>query len=270
MGRPMARTLLAKGFAVKGWNRSRLDPSLTAGIPLASSLEEAAGSEICLLMLADSDAVDAVLARLDPYLRAGQTALDMGSSDPTRSKEHAVRLAARRVAWIDAPVSGGPEGAASGILAIMAGGTHEDLARGRPVLEALGSLVHVGGPGSGHLVKVLNQVIVGLTIEAVAEALVLAERSGIDPRLVQQALRGGFADSRVLQIHGTRMIERAYQPGGKVRTQLKDLRLALDLAADAGVALPHVASAASRYQRLVDAGDGDLDHSALHKMLAGP
>lgn len=270
MGRPMARTLLAKGFAVRGWNRSRLDPSLTAGIPLSSSLEEAAASEICLLMLADSSAVDAVLLPLEPLLRAGQMIVDMGSSDPSRSKAHAARLAQRQVGWADAPVSGGPEGAASGKLAIMAGGTAEHVARARPVLEALGSLVHVDGPGSGHLAKVLNQVIVGLTIEAVAEALALAERSGIDPRLVQQALRGGFADSRILQIHGTRMIERSYRPGGKVRTQLKDLRLALDLAAAAGVEMPHTQSAASRYQRLVDQGDGDLDHSALHKLLASP
>lgn len=270
MGRPMARTLLAKSFAVRGWNRSRLDPSLTAGIPLASSLEEAAASDVCLLMLADSDAVDAVLARLDPLLRAGQTILDMGSSDPSRSKVHADRLAVRQIAWVDAPVSGGPEGAASGRLAIMAGGSQEDVAGVRHVLDALGSVVHVGGSGAGHLAKVLNQVIVGLTIEAVAEALTLAERSGIDPRLVQQALRGGFADSRVLQIHGTRMIERAYTPGGKVRTQLKDLRLALTLAAAAGIDLPHTRSAAARYETLVARGDGDLDHSALHRLLAGP
>lgn len=269
MGRPMARILLARGFPVKGWNRSPLDPALTEGIPLASSLADAAASDICLLMLADSDAVDAVLALLDPLLRNGQTVLDMGSSDPARSRIHAARLQGRGIAWIDAPVSGGPEGAASGTLAIMAGGAKEHLARARPVLEALGNVVHVGGPGSGHLVKVLNQVIVGLTIEAVAEALTLAERSGIDPRLVQQALRGGFADSRVLQIHGTRMIERAYAPGGKARTQLKDLRLALALAEAAGVELPHTRSAASRYETLVERGGGDLDHSALHTLLAG-
>lgn len=270
MGRPLARTLLARGFAARGWNRSRLDPRLVEGIPLCASWEEAATSDVALLMLADSDAVDAVLARLEPLLRPGQLVLDMGSSDPRRSKEHAARLAARGIDWVDAPVSGGPEGAAAGTLAIMAGGAAEAVARARPVLQALGSVVHVGGPGAGHLVKVLNQVIVGLTIEAVAEALVLGERHGVDPRLVQQALRGGFADSRVLQIHGARMIARAYVPGGKVRTQLKDLRLALTLAEEAGVTLPHVASAAARYQTLVERGDGDLDHAALHKLLLDP
>ncbi|HET6947518.1 MAG TPA: NAD(P)-dependent oxidoreductase [bacterium] len=268
MGRPIARTLAGKGFRVTGWNRSALDPALTQGIPLSQALEDAAASEVCLLMLSDSDAVDAVLASLGRYLKTGQVLVDMGTSDPSRSKTHAARLAGKGIGWVDAPVSGGPEGAVSGTLAIMAGGTKDHVARVRPILEALGTVVHVGSAGAGHVVKVLNQVIVGLTIEAVAEALSLAERSGIDPRLVQAALRGGFADSKVLQIHGTRMIERAYTPGGKVRTQLKDLRLALRLAEAAQVALPHTESAAARYQALVDQGDGDLDHSALHKLLA--
>jgi 3-hydroxyisobutyrate dehydrogenase-like beta-hydroxyacid dehydrogenase len=267
----MARTLIGKGFTVTGWNRSTLDPALTRGIPLSPSLEDAARSEVCLLMLSDSDAVDAVLASLGRFLRTGQIVLDMGTSDPSRSRTHAARLAGRGIGWVDAPVSGGPEGAAAGTLAIMAGGRKNHVTHVWPILEALGSsVVHVGGPGAGHVVKVLNQVIVGLTIEAVAEALALAERSGIDPRLVQQALRGGFADSQVLQIHGTRMIERSYTPGGRVRTQLKDLHLALRLAEAARMTLPHAESAAARYQTLVDQGDGDLDHSALHKLLTRP
>jgi len=269
MGRPMARTLVRHGFRVVGWNRSPLPSSAAEGIPLVGSLEEAAASEICLLMLADSAAVEAVLAALDPVLKAGQIVLDMGTSDPSRSKAHAARLAARSIGWVDAPVSGGPEGAAAGTLTIMVGGDDVHVARVWPALEALGSnVVHVGGPGAGHIVKVVNQIVVGLTIEAVAEALLLAERSGVDPRLVQQALRGGFADSKVLQIHGTRMIERAYTPGGRVRTQLKDLRLALELARLAGVNLPHTESAAARYQALVDRGHGDLDHSALRELLS--
>jgi 3-hydroxyisobutyrate dehydrogenase-like beta-hydroxyacid dehydrogenase len=150
----------------------------------------------------------------------------------------------------------------------MVGGAPENVARARPVLAALGSnVVHVGGPGAGHTVKVINQVIVGLTIEAVAEALVLAEACGVDPRLVQQALRGGFADSKILQIHGARMIERAYVPGGKASAQLKDLRMARNLAEQAGLGLPHLVSAIALYERLVAQGDGELDHSALHKLL---
>jgi 3-hydroxyisobutyrate dehydrogenase-like beta-hydroxyacid dehydrogenase len=268
MGRPMARTLIAHGFSVRGWNRSRLDPALTDGIPLASSLEDAARADVCLLMLADSTAVAAVLGQLEVNLQPGQSVLDMGTSDPDASRAHAARLAARTIRWVDAPVSGGPEGAAAGTLAIMAGGTAEDVARVRPVLDALGSnVVHVGGAGTGDVAKLINQVIVGLTIEAVAEALALAERSGLDPSLVQAALRGGFADSKILQIHGTRMIKRAYVPGGKVATQLKDLRLAMRLAETAGLALPHLESTTERYRRLVDQGRGEEDTSALHALL---
>lgn len=235
---------------------------------MCSSLEDAARAEVSLFMLADSEATDAVLSQIEPHLRPGHLILDMGSSDPSRSMIHARRLAAGGIGWVDAPVSGGPDGAASGTLAIMGGGTDADFARAGPVLDALGSNVaHVGGPGAGHTVKAINQVIVGLTIEAVAEALTLAEKSGIDPRLVQRALRGGFADSRILQVHGTRMINRSYTPGGRAKAQLKDLRLALDLAAKASIRLPHLASTAILYEALVARGDGDLDHSALHKLL---
>lgn len=267
MGRPMARVLIAAGYAVKGWNRSALAAGLIQGIPLCRSLEEAASADVCLLMLADSVATDAVLGGLDPHLRSGGLVLDMGSSDPSRSKVHVQHLAAKGIGWVDAPVSGGPEGAKTASLAIMAGGTNGDVVRATPVLQALGRVVHVGGPGAGHAVKVINQLIVGLTIEAVAEALTLAEKSRIDPRLVQAALAGGFADSKILQVHGTRMIERDYSPGGKAKTQLKDLRLALEMARTASLHLPHLASAAALYEALVAAGDGDLDHSALHKLL---
>ena len=268
MGRPMARALMAAGFDVKGWNRSPLPAGLTEGIPLCRDLAEAAQTDICLLMLADSDATDAVLDHLEPHLRGGQLVVDMGSSDPFRSKNHAARLGAKGIGWVDAPVSGGPEGARASALAIMAGGTDRDFARAKPLLEALGgNVVHVGDPGAGHTVKVINQVIVGLTIEAVAEALTLAEKCGIDPRLVQQALKGGFADSKILQVHGTRMIDRVYTPGGRATLQLKDLRHALALAAAASTRLPHLASAAALYETLVARGDGNLDHSAVHKLL---
>ncbi|NTU81067.1 MAG: NAD(P)-dependent oxidoreductase [Chloroflexales bacterium] len=267
MGRPIARTLVHAGYLAGGWNRSPLDPTLSEGIPLLATLAEAAAAEALILMLADSTAVAAVLAGLAPHLRPGQLVIDMGSSDPARSREHAAALAARGVGWVDAPVSGGPEGAAAGTLAIMAGGARGDVARAGPVLAALGRVTHVGGPGAGHTAKVINQLIVGLTIEAVAEAVALAEAAGVNPRMLQQALAGGFADSKVLQIHGSRMIDRIYAPGGKAATQLKDLRLAQALAAATGLSLPHLDDTAARYQRLVEAGHGDLDHSALHKLL---
>lgn len=267
MGRPMARTLARAGLAVRGWNRSPLAPALTEGIALCASLADAAAAEICLLMLADSAAVDAVLAELEPLLRPGQLVLDMGSSEPARSRGHAARLAAAGVGWVDAPVSGGPEGAAAGSLAIMAGGADADVARATPALAALGRATHVGGPGAGHTAKVVNQLIVGLTIEAVAEALALAEASGVAPRTLQAALAGGFADSKILQIHGARMAERRYEPGARAATQLKDLRLAQSLAAVAGLRLPHLDDTAARYERLVALGRGGLDHSALHWLL---
>jgi len=268
MGRPMARKLLETGCDVRGWNRSTLSPDLAEGIPLCHTLEDAARADVCLMMLLDSTAVDAVLEQMEPYLEAGQVVMDMSSSDPTHSTIHAQRLAAKGIGWIDAPVSGGPEGAAAGTLAIMAGGETADFVRVKPVLDILGgNVVHVGEPGLGHVVKVINQVIVGLTIEAVAEGLTLAEKSGVDPQLVQQALKGGFADSKILQLHGTRMIRRSYVPGGKATIQLKDLRLGQALAETANIRLPHVESLITFYEKLIAQKDGALDHSAIHKLL---
>jgi 3-hydroxyisobutyrate dehydrogenase-like beta-hydroxyacid dehydrogenase len=266
MGRPIARRLAAAGYQVCGWNRSPLAEELTAGIPLCPDIAAAAQAKVCLLMLADSAAVEAVLAQLELHLAPGQVVMDMGASNPAHSRAHAWRLAAKGIGWVDAPVSGGPEGAAAGSLAIMAGGTVADFTRVRPFLEMLGSnVVRVGGPGAGHTAKLINQLIVGLTIEAVAEALTLAEKSGLEPQLLQQALQGGFADSKILQIHGSRMINRAYAPGGKAKTQLKDLHLAQELAHSVSLNLPHLESAIALYQALIDRGEGELDHSALHK-----
>ena len=268
MGRPMARRLLEADCDVRGWNRSALSPDLTEGIPLCQTVEEACRAKTCIMMLLDSTAVDAVLEQMEPHLETGQVVVDMSSSDPTHSSNHAQRLAAKGIGWIDAPVSGGPEGAAAGTLAIMAGGAASDFESVEPVLNILGgNVVHVGGPGMGHIVKIINQVIVGLTIEAVAEGLTLAEKSGVDPQLVQQALKGGFADSKILQLHGTRMIKRSYEPGGKATIQLKDLRLAKELADTARVRLPHVESLTRFYERLISQKDGELDHSAIHKLL---
>ena len=267
MGRPMARRLIASGLSVKGWNRTELSQSLVSGIPVVPRLEEATRANFCLLMLADSRGVADVLARIEPGLSAGQVVVDMGTSDPESSRHHAARLHARGIGWVDAPVSGGPDGAEKGSLAIMVGGSESDVAKVRPMLDALGTPVRVGEAGAGHTAKLINQVIVGLIIEAVAEALVLAEKAGLDPRLAQQALRGGYADSRILQIHGTRMLERSYVPGGRVKTHLKDLKMALHLAATVSARTPNLRTVTDLYQKLVDRGEGDLDHSALHKLL---
>jgi 2-hydroxy-3-oxopropionate reductase len=267
MGRPMARTLQQAGFTVRGWNRSPLEPHLVSGIPLCAGLSEAAASEVCLLMLSDSSAVDAVLEQLEPLLAPGRLVIDMGTSDPARSRAHALHLTARGIGWVDAPVSGGPEGAANARLAIMGGGSPTHVERVRPLLDALGQFTHVGPAGAGHTVKIINQLIVGLTIQAVAEGLALAEATGVEPQLVQQALAGGFADSKILQIHGTRMAERNYRPGGKVATQLKDLFLARSLANSTDIQLPHLDDTITRYEELVAQGHAELDHAALHLLL---
>jgi len=269
MGRPMARNLAAAGFDVRGWNRSPLEAELTEGIPQAASFEAAAQANVLLLMLADSPAVGELLERLEPLLLPGQIVLDMGSSSPVDTRQRAARLAERGVGWVDAPVSGGTEGAAAATLAIMAGGTDEDVERVRPVMEAMGAnVVHVGGPAAGHTTKIANQVIVGLALEAVAEAIALSEAAGLDPRLVQQALRGGWADSRILQGQGTRMIDRDWVPGGRVRTLRKDLAMALALADELGLELPHLQSTYEIFDGLLARGDGDLDGAAVYTLRA--
>jgi 3-hydroxyisobutyrate dehydrogenase-like beta-hydroxyacid dehydrogenase len=259
---------MAAGYAVQAWNRSALSPDLTEGISLCRDLSEAARANVCILMLLDSAAVDGILDKLSPHLTAGQLVMDMGSSDPANSRVNARRLMDNGIGWLDAPVSGGPEGAAQGSLAIMVGGTKNNYQRAKPILDVLAdNVVHVGGAGQGHAVKVINQLIVGLTIETVAEALTLAEVSGVTPRMVQLALKGGFADSKILQLHGTRMIERSYKPGARAAIQLKDLIMAKGLADEAAIHLPHLNSTIERYQILEARGDAGLDHSALHKLL---
>jgi 3-hydroxyisobutyrate dehydrogenase-like beta-hydroxyacid dehydrogenase len=220
-----------------------------------------------VLVLADSAAVGEVLGRLDPHLRPGQIVIDMGSSHPLDTRTRAAALRTRGIGWVDAPVSGGAAGAAAATLAIMVGGEPEDVARAEPLLHALGhNVVRVGGPGAGHVAKVANQVVVGLALEAVAEALALVEAAGLDPKLVQQALRGGWADSRILQEQGTRMVERDWVPGGKVTTIRKDLRMARELAAELGLELPHLDGAHAVFSELVERGDGDLDCAAVFEL----
>jgi len=172
---------------------------------------------------------------------------------------------------VDAPVSGGTIGAENATLSIMAGGSDNAVERARPILEAMGSrVVHVGTVGAGQVAKAANQVIVGLTISAVSEALKLAERAGADPARVREALKGGFADSRILEVHGQRMIDGDFTPGGKCVTQRKDLDQALKLGREYGLELPTTAQVMGQYDRVIEAGFGDLDHAALIKILDLP
>ena len=266
MGQASVVRLQQVGFNVAAWNRTPRD-DLPRELSLESDLETACSAPIIVFLLSDSTAVDEMLSTIEPFLRRGQIVVDMGSSEPWRSERHAARLAAREIGWVDAPVSGGPEGAKQGELAIMVGGDATHVARVEPILNALGSNVtHVGGPGAGHTTKLVNQTMVGVLIEAVAEGLALAERAGLDPILVAEAVRGGSADTRPLRAQGPRMIARDYTPSAHVKTMLKDLRMAAELGDRLGVELPCVERVIELAEVLVQQGHGELDISALHRL----
>ena len=218
-------------------------------------------AEVVITLLPDPETVEAIALAA---ARPGLLLVDMSTGPPALAIRLHAALAERGAASIDAPVSGGVIGARDGTLTIMAGGDAADLERARPVLEALGSrITHIGGPGAGQIAKAANQLIVALNIQAVAEALALARAAGVDPAVVREALSGGFADSRVLQEHGARMLARDFEPGGALRLHLKDLNIARELAEQHGARLPAGEQVAAAVQALMDAGDGELDHSAL-------
>lgn len=269
MGAPMARNLLAAGFPLRAWNRTRVKAEAlgeAGAVVCASPAEAIRDAQIVISMLADGAATAALLA--DPETRAalrpGQLWIEMASVKPAEARAQAAELAGLGVAHLDAPVSGGTRGASEGTLAIMAGGEEADFERARPVLAAMGRPVRVGPSGAGQLAKLANQAIVGITIGAVAEAMLLLERGGADPAAVREALRGGFADSTILQQHGARMTERDFTPGGLSRLQLKDLDNVLAEAAAIGVRLPLVQEIRDRFARFVnEMGGAEKDHSGL-------
>ncbi|MGA2619033.1 MAG: NAD(P)-dependent oxidoreductase [Thermoguttaceae bacterium] len=268
MGLPMAERLLAAGFNLTIWNRTpqKAQPLLTRGAGWADTPAAAVtGAGVVITMLTDGNAVSAVVfeSGAAQAMAPGAVLVDMTSTSPRVAREHAARLAQYGVSYVDAPVSGGTSGAAGGTLAIMAGGDPQVLAALAPVFAPLGTARRVGPVGAGQLSKLANQVIVAVTIGAVAEALLLAERGGADPAAVQDALRGGFADSRILKEHGRRMLDRNFAPGGTVHNQIKDLDAASDAAADAGLQLPLLSAIRELFSGLRSNGGGDLDHSAL-------
>ena len=274
MGAPMARRLLAAGHPLTVWNRTRhkAEALREAGATVAATPAEAvARADIVITMLEHGGVVQTVLFEGPEAavhgLRAGTLVVDMSSILPEQAQDHAARLAAVGAAALDAPVSGGTLGAEAGTLAIMAGGEDAAFERARPVLLALGRPVHVGPAGSGQLAKLANQMIVGITIGAVAEALLLAERGGADPARVREALRGGFADSRILEVHGQRMVDGDFAKRGSMAIQLKDLNNALHTGAQLGFDGPITALLAQLYQDGVDHGLAELDQSALFKEL---
>jgi 2-hydroxy-3-oxopropionate reductase len=274
MGRPMARNLLAAGFPLTVHSRSRgaVDDLVGAGAVAADGpAAVAAASDVTITMLPDTaDVLDVITGPggVAEGAAAGSLVIDMSSIDPGPTREIAERLAERDVAMLDAPVSGGEKGAIDGALSIMAGGSEGAFARAMPVLRALGqNIVHVGPSGAGQVCKACNQLVVGATIEAVAEALLLAERSGVDPVKVREALLGGFAGSKILEVHGQRMLDRAFDPGFRIRLHAKDARIVEEAAAAAGSPIPSFAAVAGQFRKAVEAGDGDRDHSALFREL---
>ncbi|MBL8387700.1 MAG: NAD(P)-dependent oxidoreductase [Hydrogenophaga sp.] len=273
MGLPMARRLCEAGHRVSAWNRSRAKAErlLPFGATVADTPAQAvAAADIVICLLENGDAVESVLFAqgASSGLRPGSLVIDMSSIQPRQARDHAARLAALGVHHLDAPVSGGTVGAEAGTLAIMAGGKAGDFGRAQPVFAALGRATHVGPHGSGQLAKLANQMIVGITIGAVAEALLLCEKGGADMGKVRQAITGGFADSRILQVHGQRMVERDFAKRAAITVQLKDMRNALATASEIGFDAPVTTLFEALFAQAAEHGLADLDHSALFMELA--
>ncbi|MEP6759393.1 MAG: 2-hydroxy-3-oxopropionate reductase [Actinomycetota bacterium] len=275
MGKPMAKNLLTSGFDLTVHSRSPgpIDELVAAGAARAAGARElAVTSDVIITMLPDTADVEQVLVGDDGVLQTaapGSLIIDMSSIDPGPTRTIASTFADRRVAMLDAPVSGGERGAIEGTLSIMVGGGVDAFNRAAPVFEALGrSVTHIGPSGAGQVAKACNQLVVAATIEAVAEALLLAERSGVDPAKVREALLGGFASSKILEVHGQRMLDRTFDPGFRIRLHRKDARIVEEAAAATGAPIPAFAVVARQLQNAVDAGDGDLDHSGLFVELA--
>jgi len=273
MGVPMVANLARAGFEVAAWNRTadRTGPLAALGVRCCAQAAEAVSrADVVIVMLSTGPVVDQVLfdgtadtAPAVSGLRAGAIVVVTSSIPVHTAREQARRLAGLRCRYLDAPVSGGERGAIDGTLAIMVGGEVADVTDASRVLATMGRVTHVGPVGSGQLAKLANQLIVGVSIGAVAEALLLAEAGGADPRAVREALLGGFADSTVLRQHGERMLEGNFKPGARAEIQLKDLRTAGGLARDLGLRLPIVGLLERLYEEMCSHGREGLDHSAL-------
>ncbi|MEM6342107.1 MAG: NAD(P)-dependent oxidoreductase [Pseudomonadota bacterium] len=273
MGAPMARNLLKAGHTVAVWNRSADKAEALAGNGAqvaASPADAVSGADVIVTMLADGFATGPLIedSVVQAAVSPGAVWVDMSSAKPEHAREQGAVLAAIGIAHLDAPVSGGTKGAEAGTLAIMVGGTEEAFAKVRDVLEAMGRPVHVGPSGTGQLSKLANQTIVAVTIGAVAEAMLLVQQGGADPAAVRAALKGGFADSTILQQHGERMTEGNFEPGGLTKFQIKDLDNTLSEAGRLGLSLPSTQDVRDRFVHLMEKMDGgELDHSALYLEL---
>jgi len=270
MGRPMALNLLKAGhtLAVHARRPEMMQPLSEAGALACESAQQvAARSDVVFICVADTPDVEQVILGDNGVLAGARTdsvIVDMSTISPSATRGLARRLSERRVNMLDAPVSGGEKGAIDGKLSIMVGGETQIFDRVLPVFEVLGkNIVHIGGNGAGQVAKACNQVIIGQTIVAVGEALLLAQAAGVDPVKVREALLGGFAGSRVLESHGQRMLDRNFKPGFKARLHHKDLRIAMESAHELGLAMPGAAGAAQYLNAVVGQGKGDNDSISI-------
>lgn len=273
MGTPMARRLCEASHDVHVWNRTADKAQRLTHFGATTHLTPAdavRAADVVVTMLDHGAVVGQVLfdQGAAQAMRPGTLVVDMSSIKPVEARDHAARLSELHIDYLDAPVSGGTIGAENGSLAIMAGGKAADFQRALPVFEHLGRATHVGPTGAGQLAKLANQMIVGITIGAVAEALLLCEKGGADMAKVKEAITGGFADSRILQVHGQRMIERDFAPRGRMTVQLKDLRNALATAQEVGFEAPITALFEQLYAQGIAHGLSELDHSGLFVELA--
>ena len=272
MGLPMAKNILKSGYKLIAYNRSKekLELLKNSDAQIASSIGYlVSNSEVIITMLTDDRAVDEVLGAKEfvNNLKTGSTVIDMSSIKPTTATKHYNNLKLKKIHFLDAPVSGGTIGAEEGSLAIMVGGEQNVFNEVNTILKTMGNPTLVGPTGSGQVSKLANQIIVGLTIGAVAEAVTLCEKAGADPDKMIQALSGGWADSKVLKTHGKRMIDKDFSPKGRTSVHLKDMNNILECANSYNLYLPISNLVKEMYKTLVENGFGEIDHSSLYKEI---
>lgn len=273
MGTPMAGNLIEAGYNLYLHTRGKVPSELISagGTALSSAADVARMADVIIIMVPDTPDVEAVLFGENGAacgLSAGKLVIDMSSISPVDTKRFAMRINEVGCDYLDAPVSGGEIGAKTAALTIMVGGPEAAFERAKPLFEKMGkNITLVGGNGDGQTTKVANQIIVALNIEAVAEALLFASRAGADPGKVRQALMGGFAASRVLEVHGDRMVKRTFEPGFRIALHQKDLNLALTSARQLGVSLPNTATAQELFNACASHGGAAWDHSGMVKAL---
>ena len=273
MGRPMALNLIKGGHTLYLHSRSGVPEPLTAagGVACANAREVAQKADLVIIMVPDTPDVATVLFGADGVvegLSPDKVVVDMSSISPIETKKFAARIGKHGCEYLDAPVSGGEVGAKNATLTIMVGGSQAAFERVKPLFELMGkNITLVGENGDGQTCKVANQIIVALNIEAVGEALLFASKAGADPSKVRQALMGGFASSRVLEVHGDRMIKRTFDPGFRIELHQKDLNLALSGARALGMSLPNTATAQELFNACAANGGARWDHSAMVRAL---